>query len=79
MNTYKLSNVSLDCMRRFLRHMECTKDRVEGGHEVWVKKGLTRPLVLQTHVDPVPEFIVKNLLRTMGLTRSDFVRWIKAN
>ena len=27
--------------------------------------------------NPVPEFIVKNNLRTLGLTRKDFIEWLK--
>ncbi len=36
-------------------------------------KGLTHPVILQTHVDPVPEFIIKNNLRTMDKNVEDFI------
>ena len=33
---------------------------------------LTRPIILQTHISPVPEFIVKNTLRNLGITKTQF-------
>jgi len=36
------------------------------------KEGLLRPITLQTHISPVPEFIVKNCLRNLGLTKKDY-------
>lgn len=78
MNTFKLSNVSLADFRRFLFEIGCSRTATykrtkgRGGHEKWNKEGLARPIVIQTHEDPVPEFIVKNALRDLGLTRDEF-------
>ena len=72
MNTLKLSNISLADFRTFLFEVGCTRVSTEGGHEKWTKQGLTRPVTLQTHIDPVPEFIVKNTLRNLGLTKKDY-------
>lgn len=72
MSTHKLSNVSLDDYREFLQKAGCKKLRTEGGHEIWSRKDLLRPIVVQTHEHPVPEFIIKNALRNLGLTRKDF-------
>lgn len=77
MNTYKLSNVSLAQFRQFLADIGCTPISTEGGHEKWKKEGCLRSVILQTHIDPVPEFIIKNNLRTLGLTRKDFIGWLK--
>ena len=74
MNTYKLSNVSLRDFREFLVKAGCKFESVKGGHEKWTKAGLFRPVIVQTHVDPVPEFIVLNTLRNLGLTKRDFFR-----
>ena len=72
MNTYKLSNISVNDFRDFLAFVGCNKVKTEGGHERWVKPGLTRPIILQTHISPVPEFIVKNTLRNLGMTKTQF-------
>lgn len=72
MNTQKLSNVSLNNFREFLEKAGCRKISTEGGHEKWARRDLTRPIILQTHISPVPEFIIKNALRTLNLTKKDF-------
>ena len=72
MSTKKLSNVKLSDFREFLFKAGCKLIRTEGGHEVWSKKDLTRPIIVQTHIDPVPEFIIKNALRNLKLKKKDF-------
>ena len=37
---------------------------------------MSRPITLQTHVDPVPEHIVRNSLRDLGISRKTFERWL---
>ena len=72
MSTHKLSNVSIRDFEEFLGKTGCKHQRTEGGHALWGKSGLLRPIVFQIHVNPVPEFIIKNALRTLGLTKQDF-------
>jgi len=72
MSAQKLSNVKIDDFREFVRKAGCRCAGTEGGHEKWVRKDLTRPIIIQTHVEPVPEFIIRNALRNLGLTRKDF-------
>ncbi|MCL2074689.1 MAG: hypothetical protein FWH18_12255 [Marinilabiliaceae bacterium] len=49
-----------------------TYQSIEAGHEKWSRHDLTRPIIFQTHIDPVPEFIVKSNLRTLNMSRQDF-------
>lgn len=70
----KLSNVSLRDFRDFLAKAGCKSESIKGGHEKWTKPGLLRPIIVQTHIDPVPEFIVRNTLRNLGMTKEDFFR-----
>jgi hypothetical protein len=70
--TQKLSNISLADLRRFLREQGCNHIGDKGGHEKWSRKDLIRPIVIQSHIDPVPEFIVKQILRTLDIDRSEF-------
>ena len=72
MSARKLTNISLKDYRDFLEKSGCKYNRTEGGHEIWSRKNLTRPIVVQTHESPVPEFIIKNALRNLGLTKKDF-------
>jgi predicted RNA binding protein YcfA (HicA-like mRNA interferase family) len=45
--------------------------RIEGDHFVYVKSGSPRPVVIPDW-DEVPVFIIKNNLRTAGLSRDDY-------
>jgi len=77
MNTYKLSNVPLADFRLFLEYAGCRLVSSAGGHEKWKKDGCMRSVILQSHITPVPEFIIKSNLRTLGLSRADFIEWLK--
>ena len=48
-----------------------TLDRQEGDHRIYVKPGVRRPLVIPMY-RAVPVFIIKNLLRTSGMSRDRF-------
>ena len=79
MTRQKLSNIPLADFRRFLFDMGCTRveqgTKGRGGHEKWTKSGLLRPITLQSHVDPVPELIIRNTLSNLGKTKQDFFAW----
>jgi len=71
----KLSNIPVSKFRKFLESqgLKVIKDaRGRGGHEKWSKSGMNRPVTLQTHIDPVPEFIVKQVLRHLNMDRKTF-------
>ena len=72
-----LSNINLEKFRLFLTANGLSCIRTAGGHEVWYKKGMTRPVVFQTHLNPIPEFILKNSLRDLGITRKEFEEYLK--
>ncbi len=71
-----LRNIPLKLYREFLTDKGCTCSRISGGHEHWTKPDLLRPITIQTHIDPVPEFIIKNGLRILELSKQDFLDWI---
>lgn len=75
----KLKNISLRTFRLYLLHCGLKHIRTKGGHEIWSAAHLTRPVVLQTHIDPVPEFIIKNNLRTMGATEQQLLKFHERN
>jgi hypothetical protein len=75
MTTQKLSNIPLRDFRKFLESqglklIKTSKGR--GGHEKWSRVDLERPITIQTHVDPVPEFIVLQILRYLSMNRRQF-------
>jgi predicted RNA binding protein YcfA (HicA-like mRNA interferase family) len=71
MNTFKLSNISLDDMLRFLNDQGLKHIGTEGGHLKYSRADLNRPIVLQSHISPVPEFIVKQILVHLSMKRKD--------
>lgn len=68
----KLTNVTIQELRKFLKKIGCELKRTKGGHEHWAKVGLLRPITFQTHIEPVPEFTTKNILRNLDLSAKDF-------
>lgn len=76
MNTVKLSNISIAEFEEFLEHKGCVRvDNGNEGHEKWVNPGISRPIILQTLLDPIPEFIVRNNLRDLDISRKSFAEW----
>ncbi len=73
MNTFSLSNIPLNKFRTFLFNQGCSRVSTEGGHEKWTREGLTRPIIIQTHIDPVSELIVRNTIRALGISRKEFI------
>lgn len=72
----RLSNISLSDFRAFLKAEGLSKHRAKGGHEKWTTAGLIRPIVIQTHIDPIPEFIIKNNLRVLGVGEDKLLKFL---
>lgn len=68
----RLSNISVSRYRRILAELGLSHVRTKAGHEMWFKDGMLRNVVFQTHEEPVPEDIVMNNNRTMGVSNKDF-------
>ena len=50
--------------------------RQEGSHRSYVRDGVSRPVVIPTYVE-VPVFIIRNNLKTAGLSRDDCFRLLE--
>ena len=80
MSTKKLSNIPVRVFRKFLERqgLKIIKDtKGRGGHEKWSRADLDRPITIQTHIDPVPEFIVKQVLRHLKMDKNMFFKEIE--
>jgi predicted RNA binding protein YcfA (HicA-like mRNA interferase family) len=73
----KITNISLSNYRLFLEQMGCEFLRSKGGHEHWQRSDISRPLTLQTHIDPVPAFIIKQHLRYLDISTHEFLTLIE--
>jgi hypothetical protein len=74
-----LKNISLNSFRSFLIFHGLKKIRISGGHEIWSSQKLKRPVIIQSHINPIPEFIIRNNLRNMGLTKNDLLNYLNGN
>ena len=50
--------------------------RTKGDHVIMVKKDIRRPLVIPK-VKDVPVFIIRNNLRSAGLSREEYLRYLE--
>lgn len=73
----KYSNISIARFRKILKTLGLEQVRTNGGHEMWFKEGMLRNVVFQTHEEPIPEDIIKNNIRTIGISKADFDKVLK--
>jgi predicted RNA binding protein YcfA (HicA-like mRNA interferase family) len=71
-----LSNITLAEFRGILSRLGLSKVRSRGGHEVWTKDGMLRPIIIQSHIEPIPEFVIRNNLRNLGITKETFLKML---
>lgn len=67
-----IKNIPLKKFRKFLENSGCKMIRTNGGHETWTRKDFLRPITIQSHIDPIPERIVRQALKTLKIERKDF-------
>lgn len=72
MSSQHLRNVTISELESFLELCQCKFIKNKKGHIQYTRADLTRPLIFQNHINPVPEFIVQNLLRGLGYSKKDF-------
>jgi len=58
-------------LRRVFELAGFTCTRTEGDHAVFTKDGVKRPIVIPEW-DPVPVFIIKNNLKSAGISREEY-------
>ena len=68
----QLNNISIAEFQAFLELAQCKYIDIKGGHEKWTRSDLRRPIIFQTHINPIPEFIVRNNLRSLGCSKADY-------
>lgn len=72
-----LKNITVDEFRGYLIFKGLKHIRTSGSHEVWIRKDLLRPVIIQTGVTPVPVFIIRNNLRTIGEEAADHIMYLE--
>lgn len=72
----KKQSVTNKQFQKFLIYTGCFLKRSHGDHFVYVRSGLIRPLIIPKD-NPVPQFIIRNNLRLLGLTWEEFFSILK--
>lgn len=67
----KIKALSASKLRRLFEKAGFSCVRIEGDHFVYTKKGIPRPIVIPDRKE-VPVFIIKNNLRTAGISRDEY-------
>ncbi len=57
---------------RFLKYVGCTLVREKGDHRIWSRVGLRRPVVIPKSVT-IPVFVIRNNLRVLGVSVSEYL------
>ena len=60
----------------FLRLIGCKLKRIKGDHFIYWRPGLKRPIVITADSD-VPVFIIRNNLRTLGMSIEEYLNAIE--
>lgn len=61
---------------KFVRHVGCRFERMKGDHRVYWRSDLTRPVVFPQDPD-IPDFIILKNLKTLGITRQEFLEILR--
>lgn len=69
-------DVSLDTFRDFLCLKGYRFRLLPGGHEQWEGARGRRPVVLSRRVDPVPPFVIRQVLRGMGIPWEELEKYL---
>jgi predicted RNA binding protein YcfA (HicA-like mRNA interferase family) len=72
----KLSPVSWKALARVFERYGFKCVREEGDHLIYTKSGIMRPIVIPKY-PAVPVFVIKNNLRTAGMSRDEYLKLLK--
>jgi hypothetical protein len=72
MSIRHLRNISISQFESFLELVHCKFIKSEKGHCKYTRADLNRPIIFQNHIDPIPEFIIKNNLRLFPYSKDEF-------
>ena len=72
----KVGKVSWKRFEKFLLAIGCEFKGQEGSHRKYKKSGLLRPIIIPCD-DELPQFIISNNLRTLGVSKEQFTETIK--
>jgi len=63
-------------LERFVVHVGCTLKRQTASHRVYWRADQVRPIIIPQYKE-VPVFVIKNILRQLGIPVGEFQRILK--
>ena len=72
----KLGRIHWKKFEKFLFSVGCEFVSEEGDHRKYYKKGLLRPIIIPREKS-LPQFIILNNLRVLGVSREDYLKKIE--
>ena len=67
-----LRSISWKKFDKFVRYVGCHFERKRGDHRVYQRSDLKRPVIFPEDED-VPVFIIRNNLRTLGISHNEYL------
>lgn len=61
---------------KFLIYIGCEFKRQSGGHRIYTRAGLKRPIVIPAH-GILPVFVIRNNLRLLGMSSVEYFEVLK--
>jgi len=71
--------ILVKCWQKFLEYKKCKHTRTTASHHIWKCKGVNRSIVFRGAKKEIPRFHINTNLKTMGIDKETFNKWIKNN
>jgi len=72
----KITPVDWKTFEKFLLFVGCEFKRQKGDHKIYWRADINRPIVLPTYKE-LPVFIIRNNIRTLGISQQEYVAILK--
>jgi predicted RNA binding protein YcfA (HicA-like mRNA interferase family) len=72
----KITPIHWRKLAKFLKYIGCEHKRTKGDHLIYWRGDLKRPVVFPKDVD-IPVFIIRNNLRVLGISSSEYLEILK--
>lgn len=69
----KKQGVTNKQFQKFLIYVGCSFKRSQGDHFIYIRNGLSRPIVIPKD-NPLPQFIIRNNLKLLEISWEEFFR-----
>ena len=70
-------NITNRQFQKFLVYVGCSLKRSKGDHFVYIRSDLVRPVIIPLE-NPLPQFIVRNNLKLLGISWEEFFNIIES-